>query len=553
MARKTRKVSRMTAIETSENKMWKVALYARLSVLNSGRKDDGDSIENQISIVKDYIEAQSDMVLTSTFCDNGATGTNFEREAFERMMNDIKAGKINCICVKDCSRFGRSYIEAGEYLETIFPFMGVRFVAVNDGYDSLTANGTDDMILALKNLINTEYAKDISRKICSFYDTNRENGVYVASSVPLGYRKKDGKFVIDESTAWVVREIFRLKSEDKSDDEICRYFGEIGVLPPSALKGKGNKGASFWRPKAVRDICNNRAYIGDMVQGKCRTALWNGQSKEQKLPQSEWYICANAHEPIINRELWDKVHEIWQKRIEEKQAKSPDKPRKYSENIFKGMVFCDECGGRLTRYHGNYEGKKRLTTTYIFRCTHRFEGENTPCHKMYFGEKDLTEIVYLSIRERISLAADMEQTIEKLSKSETTKQNAKETADRILKIQREIARLSNLSANLYESYADKLLTESEYVYSKNKYAEQSAVLTAELERLQNEQLMRAELTPKNRFITAFTAFKKKRKLMRDMIVALIERVVVSRDKELEIVWKFADELTQLEQYIGDVK
>ena len=215
-------------------------IYARLSVENSGKNDDGDSIENQVSICREYIEERTYLSLTEVFSDNGAKGTSFERPEFNRMMDMIKAGKINAVVCKDLSRFGRDYIETGNYLEKIFPFLGVRFIAITDHFDSFETDGSEEsLMIPLKNMINELYAKDISRKIRTSFDERMAKGEFLPGFIPYGYVKsKTAEYSIDvdEEVAENIKRIFKWRLEGASIPEINRRLNALGATTPAVRK-----------------------------------------------------------------------------------------------------------------------------------------------------------------------------------------------------------------------------------------------------------------------------------------------------------------------------
>ena len=318
MARKKRNGPDAThSVEVAE-KTYDTAIYARLSVEDSGNKDS-DSIENQIYLVNQYIAKHPYLKLRGMFADNGQTGVNFDRPQFIALMDEIKAGRINCVCVKDLSRFGRNYIEAGEYIEKIFPFMGVRFVSVNDGFDNMDGNSNSDaLIVALKNLINDVYAKDISQKVISSLRTKQKKGEYIGGLPIYGYKKSEQDYhtlVIDGETAPVVRDIFKWKAEGMSDPAIARRLNEMGVPSPAKRhvdRGEIKKTGSFklylWRDRTIRGITVNPMYLGHMTQGKTKQALCDNM-RIRNTAISEWIIVENTHEAIVDADTFEKAQQ----------------------------------------------------------------------------------------------------------------------------------------------------------------------------------------------------------------------------------------------------
>jgi DNA invertase Pin-like site-specific DNA recombinase len=282
---------------------YKAGLYARLSVEDM-RKRESDSIGTQMSLLRQFVIEQSDMELISEYEDTDRTGMNFNRPGFNRMLDDIRNGKINCIIIKDLSRFGRNHIETGNYIERVFPFIGVRFISINDNYDSTTASNNDGLIIPLKNLINEVYAKDISKKVCSQYEMKRKRGDFCGSFAPFGYIKDGNALVIDEVASEVVRRIFRLVIEGYSDLAIARILNDEEVPKHRSKR---------WYKSAIKRITENTAYLGRLEQGKYKTDLMNGGIRVNKSPEL-WVVVNGTHPPIIDHDAFEAVREIRQER-----------------------------------------------------------------------------------------------------------------------------------------------------------------------------------------------------------------------------------------------
>lgn len=310
MARKSRKnTGAVIEIPAQASSYFSTAIYVRLSIENSGKDDDGDSIANQISFCKAHLAEHTDLKLYSIYEDNGEKGTNFDRPEFKRMMDDIRGGKVKCILVKDLSRFGRDYIEAGEYLEKIFPFMGIRFISITAGYDRLTCDDAEGaLMIPLKNMINDVYAKDISRKIITSFRARQEKGEFLPTFAPYGYVKSKEvayRYKIDQETAPYVRMIFGWKAEGVSHNEICERLNDMGAVTPARRKvdlgiwrAKKYK-HTVWHGRTIIDIMKNPTYTGCIVYGRIPKSLYEG-IKMHRAPKEEWRYVPDAHEPIIS-------------------------------------------------------------------------------------------------------------------------------------------------------------------------------------------------------------------------------------------------------------
>ncbi len=321
MARTKRKINPVIpalAGEQVKARIYRAGGYVRLSVEDSG-KPGADTIETQKAQILSYIERQQDMTFCGLFCDNGSSGTNFERPAFEQLMQEIRAGKIDCIVVKDLSRFGRNYLETGMYLERLFPYLDVRFVAVNDHFDTLTAECSENgYIVPLKNMINEAYSKDISRKSSSALVTKRLNGEFIGSWAPYGYRKSAAdshRLEVNEETAPIVRMIFQWRLSGVSYLKIARQLNEQDIPSPARyhyMRGemKSERSAkSVWHVPMVKKILLNEVYLGNMVQGRNRNALSEGR-RMISVPKDQWMVVRGTHEALIDEETFYAVQAI---------------------------------------------------------------------------------------------------------------------------------------------------------------------------------------------------------------------------------------------------
>lgn len=296
---------------------YKTALYIRLSILDGGR-DGSDTVKTQEVLLRKFIEGKPQFSLVDIYVDNGESGVSFKRNEFGRMMGDIKKGKVDCIIVKDLSRFGRNYIEAGEYLEEIFPLLGIRFIAVNDCYDSEASKAGDFWELHLRNLVNDIYARDISHKICPVLRAKQERGEFIGSWAAYGYLKSEKdkhKLAVDRETAPVVQKIFQWRLWGMSYGRIIGNLTRLEIPSPGRYRyekglNKDNKMAeALWKSAAVGRILANPVYLGHMVQGRRQAALWKGEV-QRTMPEKQWIVAKNTHEAIVSEEDFKKVQEM---------------------------------------------------------------------------------------------------------------------------------------------------------------------------------------------------------------------------------------------------
>lgn len=388
--------------------LFRTATYARLSV--DSAVTESDSITSQQMLMRDYIKGREEFFLVREYKDDGISGTRFDRQAFDSLLGEVRKGKINCIIVKDFSRFGRDHIEVGNYLEKIFPFLGVRFISVNDGYDSFDKDCAEKKLaVILKNLVNEYIAKDTSVKVASSYVTKQENGEYDGGRAPYGYvfaDERKTKFLIDERPAEVIRDIFTWTMQGDSAQAIVKRLTEKNINPPKAYQDTGEfyrqeKERCYWNEVTVNAVLQNMAYAGHMALHKWKESKADRISP-YKLDESEWKITKNTHEAIVTEHDFSLVQEILKARKERhKSLNAIDGNIIRPENLLKGKVFCGDClvpasrmGTNYQRKIGKVHGRVRI---YRYRCrTYREKGAQE-CTSKSISEKDLEAIVYEAV------------------------------------------------------------------------------------------------------------------------------------------------------------
>jgi DNA invertase Pin-like site-specific DNA recombinase len=553
MARKSRKPENIQAAPEVRDIVWNTALYVRLSVMDSGKKD-GESIINQQDMLERYVAERPEMTLTRVFVDNGETGVDFLRPAWNDLMAECRAGRINCVVVKDLSRVGRNYIETGEYLDKIFPLLGVRLIAITDGYDNLHITSNGRLVANLKNLVNDIYAKDISRKVSAALHTKQKEGAFIGNHAAYGYLKDPddkNKLVVDPETAPIVRQIFKWKAEGVGSARIARTLNEAGILAPykyRLAKGivKSEKYAdNVWLTTTVIMLLKNPVYLGNLVQGKTLCSLSEGKGRD-RTSADDWVVAYGTHEPIITQELWDGAQAIMTARTEQFKARQGkhahfEKP----EILLKGLVFCADCGTPLFRYKSVTCGGKYCDWIYLCRTSENLKA----CPQKYIHEPDLNGAVYAAVRAEIQKACDISGIIAKLNRGSGHKSRLARFDSEIEEAEREIKRVASLRQAVYEDYAAKLLTVSEYGYATEKYNADTERQQARLEAAKREKAEYAEKsTPVNKWLAAFTRFMDAKELTAEMAQALIERVEVSNRNRVSITFKFRDEYAAISRY-----
>lgn len=558
MARTKRKVNLFQPVsvpEAPEQRKYRTGGYIRLSVEDSGRPG-ADTIEAQQELIRAYIDSQTDMEFCDLYCDNGRTGTNFERPGFERLMEDVRTGKINCIVVKDLSRFGRNYKETGNYLERIFPVLNVRFVAVNDNFDTLTAErSAEGYIIPLKNIINDVYSKDISRKSSSALAIKQQNGEFIGTWAAYGYQKCEGDrhhIEPDEETAPVVLDIFLWRISGMSYQQIARKLNELGVPSPSRyhyLKGdtaSQRYANTKWAVSIVKKILTNEVYLGHMVQGRKRSEFTKG-GKQRLVPKSEWVVVRNTHEPLIDEDMFQIVQKMaedaahtYQERLGRHNALGT------TPNIFRGLLYCADCKRPLTRYKSVTSNGQKLS--YVFICpTHSAQPDS--CPKKYLHEPELKAILWDTLRQEIALAADLTKRVRQYTHSAKMTGHNQIMDREITAAKQALARSERLYDSLYRNYVDKLMTEREYVEMKRQYRADMERAQARLDELDRQRQEEHQKTEKNPWLTACSQFQQETELTAEMAHALIERVEIDAENHVSIHLRYQDQYRSLVQLL----
>ena len=566
MARKSRKNVNQkidTSIVTASYTM--TGIYVRLSIENSGKDDDGDSIENQTSICKEYVEEHPDLKLYDIYEDNGKKGTNFDRPEFNRLMDDIRAGKVKCVLVKDLSRFGRDYIEAGEYLEKIFPFLGVRFISITDGYDSLTAGDAEGaLMIPLKNMINDVYAKDISRKIITSFRARQEKGEYLPAFPPYGYVKSKTKayrYEVDEEVAPYVRMIFEWKAAGVSHSEICKRLNDMGAVTPARRKVElgiwhaEKYKHTIWHGRTIIDIMKNATYTGTLVYGRMPKSLYQGIKCHRAKPD-EWRCIPDAHEAIVSQELFDKVQKIFDERSERMQKKWAESKQVRDKivNLFVKRIYCGDCGKRMRFVKGNnaLRDKNFYYTNYV--CGGYLDSGYRNCTRHSIRYQDVVDAVFAAMQVQMEYALNQEKMMQKLRGTAKERNLIDQYVAKVNYLTQELKKVNSRREGLFESFAEGILDEADYQYAKKSYDEEYASLEKQLsEAKSRKKELDGVLTANNEWLQAMHKVEDATELDQDLVNALVKKVLIYEDNRVEVEFKFRDQKDVLDRIFREMK
>ena len=521
-------------------RVWNTTLYLRLS-RDDGDKEESNSITGQRALLRDYLTKNPELREYAVRVDDGFSGSTFERPAFQAMLVDVKAGKTDCIIVKDLSRFGRNYLDAGEYIEKIFPFLGVRFIAINDNYDSKNGrSSSNDLIIPFKNLINEAYCRDISVKIRSQLEIKRKSGQYIGSFATYGYIKDDiqkNKLIVDEYAADIVRDIFKWKLDGVSPQDIADKLNLVGILSP--LEYKKSIGMNFstpfkanaqalWSAGSVIRILKNPVYVGVLTQGKATTPSYKVHKRLIK-PEGEWIVIQDNHEPIIDHVDFDSVQKVLS-------LDTRTSPNEDSVQLFSGMVFCGECGASMVRKTVPAGNKK-----YVYYVCSANKNDKT-CSAHSIRDTVLEEIVLEALRQYIRDVVDLQELLEITDTAPLRTAEAQKVQRQLDKKRGELERYQKLLMSLYENLADNIITKEEYARLKRNYADRAEETEHQLDVLQATIDAIHEHGGEDK--AWMEQFKKRQNLTaldRSIVVSLIERVMVYPDQRIEVTYRWQDE------------
>ena len=522
--------------------------YVRLSY-SDDRGNESDSISNQKRLIADYLTGHPEIELVSTRIDDGYSGILFDRPAFQEMMKDIMAGKINCVIVKDLSRLGREYIDPGRYLRQTFPAYGVRFISINDGIDTADERSGDDLTVGLRNLMNDSYCHDISVKTRSALLVKRKNGEYVGACPVYGYQKSPdnhNQLVVDKDAARVVQNIFRQRINGVSAQKIAADLNVQGVLSPLAYKisrglphptgGYTDSAGAKWGAHTIIRILQDETYTGTLVQG--RQGTHNHKIKEviQK-PSSEWIRVEDAHEAIIQKRDFDLVQRIMN--LDTRTA-----PNGNEVYLFSGMLVCGCCGGCMTR-----KTSRRGDKTYIYYYC-RTGKKNGCANPVMVREDELTACVLGGVQAHIQSVITLSELLDSISDERINRDAIAGYKAQIAENEAALEKANSVKATLYENFIDGILSKAEYKDHKERYTAQAekarkaiALLRESMEntvRNNNERL---------KWARHFREFSTITELDRRSVVALVESIEVCGKTDIRINFRYKMEFDTALQFL----
>lgn len=536
------------------DKIYHAAIYLRLSQedgdISVSDKNESNSISTQRDLIHAYLQKQADILYETEFCDDGYTGTNFDRPGFNDMMKAVREKRVDCIVVKDLSRFGRDYIESGKYIQKIFPMLGIRFIAINDGYDSAdTGNQSNDFVLPFKNLINDSYCRDISIKSRSNLEVKRRNGEFVNNFAVFGYMRSPDdkhKLIVDEEAAVIVRNIFNWKQEGWNAQQIANHLNKLHFPSPMEYKKKcgqnfrtsfKTKTTAEWSAVAVLRILKNPVYTGVLEQGKTTTPNYKVKTKVVK-EESKWARVENAHEAIITPAQFELVQTVLG--IDTCRAENNDEIYPFS-----GMIYCAECQSPMLHRAATSNGKKY----HYYVCSGNKRDKNScTTHNI---KCDLVEdVVLATVQAHISMAIDIDNAMSQVDSLDWEQREVRKINAQISAMELDVEKFSRIKLELYEDLKGGLISKEEYYSFKEDYDVRINSIKQQISNLVSQRnAIEGGLTSAQGWFAQFRKYENIEKLTRLVIVSLIERVEINDNKDIHVKFRHADQFAAALEYL----
>lgn len=531
---------------------WKAGLYIRLS-RDDGDKMESNSVTNQREILKEHLKLHPDIELYDFYVDDGWSGTNFDRPGFIRMMEDIYAGKVNCVIVKDLSRFCRNASEGGQYLDNVFVRLRVRFIALNNGIDTASGNmnaATQLISVGVTNVINESVAATTSVNVRGTLNVNRQQGKFIGSFSTYGYLKDPEdyhKLIIDEEAAPVVRMIFDKFISGMSIMGIAKELNSMGIPNPSTykkLKGfnyrhpVGEKNDGMWPDSSVRRVLTNEMYIGNMVQGKNTTVSYKIHQC-RAIPKEDWIRVMGTHEPIIDLETFQKAQSLFNRHIRKS-------PKENEVQLLAGFVRCAKCGRIMCKKTNRHS----YGTYHYYRCVTNNKMKTGGCIKQSIRIDKIEKAVLTLLQTTVATCIEYEKLLDQINHSEG-RQTQSSHLHRMLKTQQaEREKCMRAMVDLYPDWKSGFLSQEEYLTIKANLNEKIASLDEMIQNLEQTADQYAKgVDQENGFIAHFRKYGTITELTRSMLVELVKEIKIHEGGRLEITLNFQDEYAQLIEYL----
>ena len=553
MARTANRGTISASAPTSYNAMrWRLGKYIRLSKEDLLRgRDESNSVINQRRLLEQYHQTHLDEFYDGTeqdvYVDDGKTGTDTDREDFQRLLADVYSGRINCVIVKDLSRLSRNYTDAGNLIENLFVRLNVRFISLAEGVDSYrNPDSVSNIIVPITNVMNDQYCYQTSKKIRQVFDMKRRNGEFIGSYAPYGYVKDPNDkhaLLVDPEAAEVVKSIFSLFLSGMNKRGITYYLNDHGTLCPTAYKQQQGlkynapnaQGNPMWSTITIDTILKNRVYVGDMVQGRQRVKSYKIHIQE-KVPEEEWFIVENTHEAIIDRETFAKVQSL----LKRDTRTAPKAKQLY---LFSGFLKCADCGRAMSRI-----ASKGI---YVYYQCGTYKSLSKKACTMHSIKSDRLEAgVLFAIQQQVHLAITYSELVARINSAPLKKSKSKRLEDTIAAKEKELAKIMRYKQALYQDWKDGEITRNDYRHMSEDYEQQIEALTRIMQTLTAEQeQLENGVDAESPCLTAFLKYRNIDKLTREILGELIDHIKVYEGGNISVKFKYADEFRRIAEYI----
>ena len=530
---------------------WKLGEYIRLSKedLNRG-KDESNSVINQRKLLDDYYRQHMDEFesVEEPYVDDGCTGTDTNREDFQRLIADIYARKVNCVIVKDLSRLSRNYYEAGELIESMFVKMNVRFISLAEGIDSYkNPDSVSSILVPITNVMNDQYCYQTSKKIRQVFDYKKRNGEFIGSYAPYGYIKDPNDnhaLLVDPEAAEVVKQIFTLfLLKGMTVRAIVNHLNDHGIMCPSVYKqSQGLKYSCpngqtkpMWSTITVSNMLKNPVYVGDMAQGRNRVKSYKIH-KIEAVPEEDWIVVQNTHEAIIDRETFEKVKGL----LKRDTRTAPKQKQLY---LFSGFLRCADCGRAMSRI-----ASKELYVYY--QCGTYKSLSKKACTMHSIKSTRLEAATLYAIQQQVHLAVSYSAIVSQINVAPLKKSQSVRLNELIAAKEKEHAKIMRYKQSLYQDWKDGLITHNDYRHMSEDYERQNEAISEVIASLKKERdELENGIDTENPFLATFRKYENIDKLTREILIELVDVIKVYEGGDISIKFKFADELRRITEYI----
>ena len=553
MARKSRKnipeVVSSATVQTEMSRSFRAGLYARISMETEETLERG-TIETQVELMKNFVADTEDISVAKVYKDSDYSGTNFDRPGFVQMMEDIKHGKINCVIVKDLSRLGRNYVETSNYIERVFPFFHVRFLAVTDDFDSFREGV--DLTVPLKNIINEFYSKDLAKKSSSAKKALWKEGKFTSAWEPYGYRKSEEdhhQLIVDDEAAEHLKSIFSMYMDGRNYSDIARQLNKDGVLSPTLQRKFYKTGekplpeSKPWNNYEVKRVLQDVHCTGDSVFGKYQQSVFQ-ENKQRNRPESEWVHVENTHEGIIDRELFQQVQSKIQEYTEAyKKKHQQNNGAIRNHNFYTGKIWCGGCGNRMTL-------SRERNGTFFYICgantNHKSGGKQCKGHRV--RKEYVDDDVLRLIQTHMKTVLDTEKMIQEMNAASKNQTQYLLLDKEVGKLRRELSRISKRKSDLYEDYSERLITEEEYIQFSRIYSNEIEHIKSRMDTVLAAQVRYSQdYHIEDGWGNVIHTYMSKRKLTKEMADAFVDSIIIHGKYDYEIKLVYDDQFADLQK------